>query len=199
MNKEYYDIIKDLYLKNGIQPTNFNLFGIRNSEDQNKDFFNDYIGFFTDIDSDIALYRGTTDPGIYWTLNAEINKGAAHLCVGYHENIWVIDKHKGLYTALCNRWNCNKTKVWRDLNKDTGFDIKIDKIESGRFGINLHRADALHKLNYIGRYSAGCQVIQSANNFDIIIEKAKLSGLKKFSYFLFDKSQVNFYERLGQK
>ena len=196
MNPKFYTIIKKLYLQHGIQPTDFNLFGIRNAYNQVQDSFNDYIGFFTDFESEIFLYKGTTDPGVWWTTNPSNVSGTAHLCLGYHKDIWVIEKHQGLYTALCNRWNCNPTRIWRDTNKDIKYNQVSDKLETGRFGINLHRAAALQNIEKIGKYSAGCQVIQKAEDFNVIIKRAIDSEQKKFSYFLFDKSQVSFFNEL---
>ena len=196
MNSKYYSIIKNLYLQNGIQPTTFNAFGIRNREKQGEDIWNDWIGFFTEKQDEIYIFKGTTDPGIYWTTHPETPEGVAHLCLGYQKDIWVIDKHRGMYTALCNRWNCNPTRIWRDVNKDTSFNASIDKIESVKIGLNCHRADMLAILKYIGKYSAGCQVILNPKEFDIFITTAINSGLKKFSYFLFDKSQIEFFNEL---
>lgn len=188
------EIMKNLYITSGVSIDLINFFGFRNAEKQKEDTWNDRIGYFTS--NEIGIYKGTTDPGIYWTMNPENTAGAAHLCLGYHKNIWVIDKHKGLYTALCNKWNCNPTRIWRDTDKDTVQDLN-DKLETGRFGINLHRASSLFLLESIGKYSAGCQVVQDAKNFDIIMNKAVESGLKKFSYFLFSKNQISFFEELS--
>lgn len=195
MNIQYYNFIKDLYFKHGIQTQNINIFGIRNTEKQKEDFFNDWIGYFTP-DNEIHFYRSTTDPGIYWTLNPENSAGTAHLCLGYHENIWVIAKHRGQYTALCNTWRCNPTRIWRDANKDTAYKESIDKIYKGRFGINLHRADALQIITKIGRYSAGCQVIQNPKSYNTLLTKTVQSKQSRFSYFLFDKLQIPFFSEL---
>jgi len=190
--QDYIQSIKALYFKNGIKTTSFNLFGIRNEDKQKDDVWNDHIGYFTGT-GEIKIYKGTTDPGIYWTINS--TDGAAHLCLGYHENIWKIDKHKGLYTALCNRWPCNKTRFWRDENKDT-LQSPVEVIKKDYIGINLHRASAYQILQQIGKYSAACQVIVSTSNFDRLLKKATESNQLMFSYFLFDKSQIPFYKDL---
>ena len=194
INKKKLEYIKNLYFKHGIPLKSINLFGIRNEEKQKKDIWNDIIGFFTE--DKIYFYKGTTDPGYYWTLNPSLKQGTAHLCLGYHNKIWKISKHRGKYTALCNRWKCNKTRIWRDINKDTKFDKNIEKFYKGHFGINLHRASALYLLNKIGKFSAGCQVLQDSKNFNFLISKCIESKQKYFSYFLFDKSQIAFFEKL---
>lgn len=46
--------------------------------------------------------------------------GAAHLCIGHHPNIWIIDIHaKGspaAHRALCQYGNA--VKIWRGVDKD---------------------------------------------------------------------------------
>jgi hypothetical protein len=187
-------ILKNLYRNHGAQTSIFNLFGIRNAEKQKEDIWNDWIGYFTD--TEIHFYRGTTDPGIYWTLNPMNPKGTSHLCLGYHKRIWTIDKHQGKYTALCNNWKCYRQKVWRDLDEDT-MEGPNDMIDIGWFGVNLHRADALQIITSIGKYSAGCQVIVNPESFNQLLYKALESKLYWFDYFLFDKSQISFFGELA--
>jgi len=196
MNKLHHNYIKQLYIKHGAPIYNFNIFGIRNEDRQEQDIWNDWIGFFTP-NSICYFFRGTTDPGIYWSSNPSNPKGVAHLCLGHHENIWRIDKHRGQYTALCNRWPCKPTKIWRDTNKNLKQDI-TDIVEKGYFGMNLHRANALYIIEKIGRYSAGCQVVLNPKHYDILINAAIASPLIRFDYFLFDKSQIPFYEEIKE-
>lgn len=191
---EELNYMKDLYFKHGVQIKPFNIFGIRDERYQESDIWNDYIGYFTN--NDIRFFKATTDPGHYWTLKPLNRRGTAHLCLGWHKNIWKVDKHRGKYEALCNRWGCGKTQIWRDFDKNTKVSIKKDKLYKGHYGINLHRANALYYVNRIGRYSAGCQVLQKSYDFSILLENALNSGLKKFSYFLFDKSQIEFFNEL---
>jgi hypothetical protein len=194
-NIQYYEFINNLYLKYGIPTYDLNIFGIRDEAKQNEDIWNDWIGYFIP-NKEIHFYRGTTDPGIYWTINPMDPAGAAHLCLGYHKDIWKIDKHRGEYTALCNKWLCRNVRVWRDKNKDTTYEKDIDPIQSGIFGINLHRADALQLITKIGKYSAGCQVIRNPESFNALIELSQKSNQRRFSYFLFDKSQIPFFNEL---
>lgn len=188
------DYFKNLYLKHGINLSRFNAFGIRNEDNQNKDIWNDIIGYF--IEDDIHFYKATTDPGRYYTLNPINTEGTAHLCLGYQENIWKIDKHQGKYTAFCNKWNCEKTKIWRDRNQDYKFDNKNEKVYSGHFGINLHRSHRDKLIGTVGKYSAGCQVIRNPNSYKTFIEQAIKSEMKKFSYFLFDYKQIEIFNEL---
>jgi hypothetical protein len=183
--------IKNLYIKHGVELKPFNIFGIRNKSKQLADDWNDIIGFFTN--TKIQFFTGTTDPGKHYTLNPMNRKGTAHLCLGYHENIWMFGMHRGRYKAFCNTWRCNKTKVWRDIDADGEFNNNNEKKYSGHFGINLHRARSSGLAFKVGRYSAGCQVVRSPERFKMMIEEGKKSGMKKFSYFLFDYKQIDFY------
>jgi len=190
----YLKHFKNLYKEYGVEIDKFNLFGIRNEENQEQDEWNDYIGFFTDIN--IYFFKGTTDPGYYYTKNPVNKDGTAHLCLGFHKQIWKIGLHKGKYEAFCNKWPCNKTRIWRDFDADGELDYSDEKIYTGYFGINLHRANEDYLVSTVGKYSAGCQVVRNNNSFQFILEEAKKSGLEKFSYFLFNKNQINFFDDL---
>ena len=66
MNKQKrFNYIENLYFKYGAPFERINIFGIRNKIDQEKDIWNDIIGFFTE--DKIYFYNGTTDPGYHWT------------------------------------------------------------------------------------------------------------------------------------
>jgi hypothetical protein len=170
------------YKARDIELKDFNIFGIRNVEDMDKGIWNDYIGYFTEYD--FKIYNGTTDPGVYYTKNRMNSKGCAHLVLGYHEDIWLIDLHRGKYDAMCNRYPTKPVKVWRDNNEDFENNEWIEEV--GHFGINLHRASRLKIMDRIWKYSAGCQVIQDPNDFDEFMFVAKASEMKFFSYLLLE-------------
>lgn len=176
------------YNENGLPIQGFNLFGIRDESGLNKDVINDQIGFFTEDEFFVCL--GTTDPGVYWTLSKERNKGGTfHLLEGHHEKVWCIGKHKG-YEALVNDWQkCKPTKGWRDANYNFTRDAK-DVVVCDYFGVNFHRMDQNIIVKLIGKYSGGCQVVQSPKDFAYILQKAKDSGQKTFNYMLFKKGEI---------
>ena len=194
MNTEQsYQFIKNLYIKNGIKTTAFNAFGIRNEENQDKDVWNDFIGYFTDSGA-LKIFKGTTDPGIYWTEHPLNVNGCSHMCLGYQENIWIVGKHRGLYTALCNRWPAYRIKYWQDIDKKLVY--ANEAIQKGWAGMNLHHANDKMVSLSIGEWSAGCQVVLRIENFNDLITAATNSKQYYFSYFLFDKSQIAFYQDL---
>lgn len=182
--------LKDLYMKKGAPWDVFNLFGIRFEENQKKDVFNDYIGFATDLA--INWFPGTTDPGREATEKKE--GGAAHLCLGYHKNLWEIGMHPRTLTEQNKAFRhkafvqASPCLIWRDKDRD-GVKDAGDPVVRGIFGINLHRA-SIKGSALIGPYSYGCQVCQLPGSLDILLHNAEKSGLKLFSYMLLDKSEV---------
>lgn len=138
----------------------------------------------------LYTFTATTDPGTYY-LNNPINKdGTAILVPNYYKNIWAIDLHRGSYEALCQR--LGPVDIYRDNDLDDQVE-KTESIQSGFFGINLHRASRWSIVNKINKFSAGCQVIQDPAAFEIIMELARkhrdIYG-NKFSYILLEEEQI---------
>lgn len=173
-----------------------NLIGIRDLSNVNK--FNDkLIWFWHESDGSIevreTLKGFTTDPGLK-NLKAPVNsKGCAILAPGWHRKIWVKGKHKGQYSALVQYADC---KVFRDNTKDGEFDFNPAKLDVGKFGINLHRANAKMTSIQVDGWSAGCQVVADPREFASLMERvdaANKAGQAYFSYFLMNKQDwMNF-------
>jgi hypothetical protein len=136
------------------------LFNIRNESDQKNNIWNDFLGLC--IDGNVYISIGTTDPGTNAMLRHP--EGVAHMCLGWHKNIWVIDTHARsisafAHEALCSRpeRGCKPIKYYRDRDKNfiysTGDDIREDFV-----GINMHRASKIKDVPEIGDYSDSCQV-----------------------------------------
>ena len=184
--------LKKQYARRGALWLPVNIFGIRFEENQKLDVFNDWLGIATD--KEIHLAKGTTDPGIEAT--KENKQGAAHLCLGFHRDIWAIDTHaannpKFAHKAFCQRpeLGTKPCLIWRDKNRDGTLDDN-EPIVSGYFGINMHRA-SIYGSSKIGSYSWGCQVHQHPDSLALFLGIAEKSGMKLFSYMLFDKSEVD--------
>jgi len=186
------DATKKIFEDGGGEWGEVNLFGLRNEIDQQSDLFNDFIGICSgDI---IRVYAGTTDPGAWWTRNpitAAGTTGAAHLCEGFHKNAWRVGTHATgtpfAHEALVQTGN--KVKIWRDVNKDYEKSDR-DPVQEGYYGINIHRA-GLDDPMKIGKYSAGCQVVQNHKEFEELIGIVKASenykknkAAARFSYLL---------------
>jgi len=192
--------LQSYYQKHNLPIQEINLIGIRNTADIDKDVINDYLGYWTK--DKIFLCLGTTDPSVYYTKNTvDRNKaGTAHLDYGWHEKIWRIGTHKG-YEALTNTWDsnpefcCKPTRFWRDTDFNfirDSWDIEL----RDWIGINFHRMHETLIVKVIGKYSAGCQVVQDVKNFRHIIDTFKSTDMYKkqnkvnFNYMMFTIDQM---------
>jgi hypothetical protein len=133
----------------------------------------------------------TTDPGAYYTRTKLLNKdGAAILVPGQYRNVYRIARHLDKYEALCQRGG--KVRVWRDANMDDRLD-RAGKVYEGWYGINIHRARATGTTEKVGRYSAGCQVFQRADDFNQLMSLAKKSKAlrgNQFTYTLIEEADL---------
>lgn len=184
-----------LYEKYNGTMSDINIFGIQDESDQDKDFWNDLLGL--NIGSNIWLWKGTTNPG---KLAVDHEGGAAHVCYGFHKDIWIKDFHAPnnpsfRHEALCQRgWLGTKPiTIWRDVDKNF-IQNEHDPIMSGvDYCINFHRASLVRDVPVIGDYSAGCQVTQHAQDFINILSIIKETDIFKnnpkylFSYLLTNK------------
>ena len=85
-----------------------------------------------------------------------------------------------------------EVRVWRDGNKDDKLD-RAGEIHEGWYGINIHRAGSTGTTAKVGRYSAGCQVFQNADDFALMISLAKKSSSvrgNKFTYTLLEEADL---------
>jgi len=166
---------------------NLNIVGYR-TLDRNADSFNDYM-FVTYLINGFIYFHIwpiTTDPGLYWLRKPSRLEGTAILVPGQYRGVYRIDKHRGKYYALCQR--NGSVKVYRDANKDIILDMLPETIQKGSFGINIHKAGRFSK--YVGRWSAGCQVFQKTNDFNVfmnICKEARDRWKNKFTYTLLEQ------------
>lgn len=173
---------------------NVNIIGIRNTKTQRvTNRFDDVLILEYKIDGKPIrhVYDITTDPGIRYVIDPANNKGVAILVPGQYRGVYAIDYHNGKYKALCQRKG--PVKVYRDNNKDKVYDCNVNTIDTGWFGINIHRSHELYERATIDGYSAGCQVFDNPNAFDhfmkIIKKSAKLYG-NKFTYTLLTEDDL---------
>ena len=145
----------------GMQNEPVKLIGIRDESGQADDIINDVFLHCTD-GKNVFMSRGTTDPGVH--AMAAHPEGAAHMCLGVHRNIWVIDTHARsvpsfAHEALCSRSDrgCQPVKYFRDRNRNFIYDSGDDIKANPDAGINMHRMSAVQELKQIGPYSEGCQ------------------------------------------
>lgn len=136
---------------------NLNIIAVRNRE-KVPNVFNDkiYLCYKRDGAWQEHEFTCTTDPSTYW-LNTPMRKdGTAVLMhpqqmraafeLGYHKN-----------TYKCLR-QVRQVKVWRDNNKDNIIDYG-NMTNSRSWGIQIHRANSKYRSLRVGKYSAGCIVL----------------------------------------
>jgi hypothetical protein len=197
---------------NGI-PYNLNI-GIIRTKDMIPNKFNDWIYCFYKDESGKQKFHcwpATTDPGLYYLrypfqpeadlhqrrmnlwlkLSAEYKKGTAILAPDQYLGCWRLGLHKGKYKALVQTGN---VKVYRDANRDDKYDYIESSAEWGLFGINIHRASKWGIVNYINKFSAGCQVFENTGHFNQFIkicEKSLNYFSDRFSYTLIEEKDYN--------
>jgi hypothetical protein len=184
------------YFTSGV--LNVNIIGIRNSDTNGKitNKFDDTMTIsYKDDDLNWIYneYNCTTDPGDDWTDNPMLEKGVAILKPGQYPKSHKIRLHGGKYTALGQQ---NNVQVYRDANKDGVYDYNEDTVDEGLFGINIHRATALEgkTSTYIDKWSAGCQVIASNDDwheFLNICQEARSEWNNNFTYTLIESKDIS--------
>ena len=156
---------------------NLNIIGVRNLLGGNvqDDTFNDAL---------LVIYKEkgkwvrkvwsiTTDPGKSEMKNPSNSKGTAILVPGQYRSTYKVDLHGGKYKALCQR--LKPVSVYRDRNKDNRLDMDKSTIQTGMFGINIHRASSSGTTKNVGPYSAGCQVFANVKDFEAFMELVERS------------------------
>lgn len=174
---------------------NLNLIGIRSDQGRkvtNK--FDDFLLVLYYIDGVLQkkIYNITTEPGLYYMKNKLGNpKGTAILVPNQYRATWMIAKHNGKYDALCQR---KPVSVYRDGNKNMIYDLEPKKIDTGLFGINIHRSNPYSTTANVNNYSAGCQVFASPQDFKEFMElceKQRALYGNTFTYTLLDEKDLD--------
>lgn len=131
------------------------LIGVRGIENEDN-----YLGVYDDaifrvIHKDITRWEASTDPGRYWLQNPLNPKGCAKL----REGLWWYEfgQHRG-HAALIQSTVFEVERL--------SPDGKINCLDKGRFGINLHSGGPGDEAEDIGRWSAGCQIIKTPTPWD---------------------------------
>jgi len=173
-----------------------NIVGIRNDYTGRTvtNRFDDKITISYKIDNEWQYYEFdcTTDPGDDWVENILNEKGVAILKPGQYRGSHKLRLHQGKYLALGQK---KDVTVYRDRNKDGVYDFDEATCDTGLFGINIHRATSRtgKKSTYIDKWSAGCQVIPSNDDWhcflDICQSAREIHG-NSFSYTLLNSTDI---------
>jgi hypothetical protein len=178
--------------KGDTKPYNLNIVGIRAIKPATNRF-NDLMCVFWKYEGQWNIYKMqcTTLPGLHWLENPMNRKGCAILKEGQYRSTYSIDKHNGKYLALCQR--LGEVTVYRDDDRDREYDMLEGTEQTGYFGINIHRASAYKELERVDKNSAGCQVIQDPNEYEVHMDVVKKSAEvwgNSFSYTLINQKNL---------
>ena len=175
---------------------NVNIVGIRNMATGTRvtNKFDDHItvSYKDEGEWKFHCYECTTDPGDDWMDNPMNSKGCAILVPGQYRGSHKLRLHQGRYLALGQQ---RSVKVYRDRDKDGHYDFDDTTIDEGLFGINIHRATkyAGKTSTYVDKWSAGCQVIASNDNwhsFLDICQTARDKWSNNFTYTLLTSDDI---------
>jgi len=170
-----YNQLRDIAKKKGYkwfdEPYDLNFVGIRH--------FNKIANSFDDtiavayIDNSciqrVFCAPFTCDPGTDYLKSPLSPRGTAIVPEGQYLGLWMLGKHKG-YTALVQR---KAIRLLRDNDKNNTLDGTLQP-NAELVGINFHRALENDIAKTVGKFSAGCQVVQVHQDFNYIIELVKL-------------------------
>ncbi len=195
------DTFQHIWENAGLDVRDINPFGVRNFDNLMDGIWNDTVGFWTpDI---IFVAKGTVDPSPYYIRVKPMNpNGTGVLCHGPHKDTHCVGPHgKTGYTALINTQTynpaCRPQSLWRvDRYGKFIMENGAPKIFTGYFGANIHHGDAYKIEEYIGIWSAACQVYQDKADFGVLMNTVLSSGMYKnnpaclFNYYLMDYSEM---------
>ena len=180
------------------KPFQLNIIGVRNLI-TNPEKFDDFIYvIFKNDNNNWEGYRfnATTDPSTRYLEKggfSSSSSGTAILPQGQYVDTWRLGTHKGYRALVQNKKIC----VYRDYDRNDTLNFNIEDKDCGLFGINIHRGkshgadDGNGNTEFIGLYSAGCQVFANYycfNEFMDLAEKQKNLYGNAFTYTLIDKS-----------
>lgn len=166
----------------GFEIPDVHIVGIRNKADK-ADSFDDLLYFIDTSVKQAVFFSCTTNAGQHWLQNFMNSKGCAVLEGGQYVNAYTIGKHKGMFEALVQ---VRPVIVKRDADKDAKAG-NSGTLESGLFGINIHQASQTITSTVIGKWSAGCQVLNNPKQFAELMNLCKRTGKKFFTYTLLDE------------
>ena len=169
---------------------NVNIVGIRNMEagERVTNKFDDHITISYMVDNVwyYEIFNCTTDPGDDWMDKPMNSKGCAILKPGQYPKSHKLRLHQGRYLALGQQ---NNVTVYRDRDRDGKYDFDESTVDTGLYGINIHRATkyAGKTSTYVDKWSAGCQVIASNDDWHCfldICQTARDKWSNNFTYTL---------------
>ena len=164
-----------------------NLVGIRSSSVE-ANTFDDWVTAFYIFNDDwnFFAFPATTDPGTFYRKEPLNVKGTAVMKPGQYRGAYKIGKHKQ-YKALEQK---KPMTVYRDANRDGRLDTAGMEEDTGNYKTNIHRSNAHRPSVVVGKWSAGCQVLQDPDHFAFLLmlcERSKTKFGNSFTYTLLEE------------
>lgn len=185
MKKKKYNVFKNP------KGHDINIVGIRTA-DTRASRFNDWLTVFYLFERvwNYFAFPATTDPGLFYRRSPLNVKGTAVMKPGQYRGVYMVGKHKG-YKALQQK---GKITVYRDNNKNDIIDTVGMIEETGFYGVNIHHASAYRPSVEVGRWSAGCQVLQDPDHFAFLMrlcDRAVGKFANSFTYTLLEEKDFS--------
>ena len=154
-----------------------NIVGVRTAGQSANKFDDTAIVFYRQHDDWIYnFFKCTVDPGKFYLKNPLSDLGTAILKPGQYSGAWKLGLHRRKYQALVQQ---KPVTVIRDYNKDDILDFNSGIEETGLFGINIHRSNAIRESVQIDKWSAGCTVFSCPHQYQFFMNLCK-EGRKNF-------------------
>lgn len=181
------------------EPFNLNIVGVR-TRTRVPNRFDDWITvFYHSHDKWIFdVFPATTDPGLYYLGDEEMlnDEGTAILKEGQYRTAYALGTHNAGddgYRALVQD---EPVTVLRDFDRDAELDFDTGREETGRFGINIHRATPEGaRSTRVANWSAGCQVLSNPLHFDYLIDLCETAADRFGNGFTYTLLHQNDIER----
>lgn len=197
MRSKNFTVFEGLGQSGTYRDFDLNLIGIRNSSNISN-FFDDWYVCFYRLNKkwNIHYYNATLDPGrdelTHPSFPEAQSRGTFILKEGIQfKSAWTLGYHGGGNWRHIALLQTGIVTGYRDNDRDTLLDCEPQSITSGFYGINHHAASLWSVIPTVGRYGAGCQVIQDPNHHqqqaNLWVRSASIWG-PKFSYGILNQN-----------
>jgi hypothetical protein len=172
----------------------FDIAGIRFDDNAMDNGFDDLLIFNNRKTAIVSI--ASTIPGKYWTEHPVTDAGVTgcgRLVPGYYPASHVLGIHGAQYPDFKHEaWiQCGKLRYARDTNKD-GIIEDFEPVQEGYGkGFNIHRCSRSQIVQYVDKYSAGCQVseVAAVHEAAVAMHKESMSATAPISYLLTTKEE----------
>lgn len=168
-----------------------NVIGIRGDNVLANKFDDEFCVAYTDANGRPRVFSCpcTVDPGLYYLQNPLNDDGCLIMRPGQYRASHKLGYHRG-YAALVQ---VGPVTIYRDGNRNNRLDFG-GREYTGFYGANIHRTLEDGIALTVGKFSAGCQVIQSPDDFAYIralVRRQRISvGTDYISYTLLTAQQI---------